>query len=220
MGNVLDIQFTFGEANLANSSHHAWAVQSSLQQLLWSTRPVAPEPQDLGWHTLSRRRSAHWDTSWASGGGPADLRRRKQLKSFPSPASDACAGGKRTLPRGWSQPPLSGGRLWEIEGLLCISHRTCFSPSPTGLCFPHPWFGQWEWRTPLQTKGRGDGEQLSPKVSPNHAMIFAAISIWKSLPWYQFIVTHVYTSVSSKPYTKTALDTLPSWKMLAGTRRP
>lgn len=141
MGNVLDIQFTFGDANVAASPSCSRSPEQGLQQLLRSRAPakaggtmapglgvtcfVAEEQCQLG-HVL---------------GAPVDLGRGKQPKSVPPPSARRhfCRWEKDTAQgstlRGGSQPPFSEGSLWGIEGLLCTSNPACFSPTPADL-FP------------------------------------------------------------------------------------
>lgn len=208
MGNVLDIQFTFGNAT-RRSRHHALVVQASscsgAQPLLG---PVALWPQDLGWHTSSWSCSACQDRS----GGICGAREEgaAKISSHPSQAGSS-AGGRRTQPGetvlwGWSQPSLLQGSLWGTEGLMCISHLACSCPGQAVLCILHPWFRQQEGDTPLQNKVRGDGEQLSPKLGSKPCGCPPLCKALWLLPllasrivffWCQFIVTHVYTLTSS-----------------------
>lgn len=156
-----------------------------------------------------------------------------KISSHPSQA-DTSAGGRRTQPKetvlwGWSQPSLLQGSLWGTEGLMCISHPACSCHSPAVLGIIRSWFRQQEGDTSLQNKVRDDGEQLSPKLGSKPCASPPLCKVLWLLPllasrivflWCQFIVTLVYTPTSSQLCTKTALDTLTSWKMLAGTQRP
>lgn len=123
---------------------------------VWASSSTAPGPgvthltmeeQHFVEHVLEHL----WDLGWNQFLFPASRNMGEQPRELRSDAELSLlfrkgAFGEEKCCYAFPMPPASPG-------------------TPADHCLLCPWFGQREWGTVLQTKSRGDGEQLSPKVA-------------------------------------------------------